>query len=711
MSGFGVSGYALVFNPNTALPVRQPARVVSTSNIPDLLNGAPNHIDGVTLLPGDRVLVQGQQNGTLNGIYTVQRAGTGANGTWVRSTDCNVSDQVFDGVEVRVTEGTSNADTLWVLTTSNPITLDTTSLVFTKQNGGGGGNLNVMDEGNLIGVFDTLNFIGASVEARAELGRANVYIPPPPPVTYASHWNTADGNNGNQAVTDTTPRTNAWISSPTAENNPFAIGSWAGTVQSATQATAATYTTPGLTTGFGGDAHALIRLLDADGTTVLSAFTALNLSASGTVSNPNTTISLTLTNYQADNSRSKANMAVVVDFGTILSAAGRQGGRLAVSITFYTDSTTDGTGPYAYTSAPVFCDVGSSPPAIHGSVTLAPTDNLAVVKKLSGITYYTNGTQFTLQATGLDGINSNTARATGNLNIGASSAGIAAFDQSPLPGGVGSGSFSGWSNLYSVSGVSYAKADNTLNQANYRQATKTAVASALLRDTWNPGSVVTSNAVFLLIDTYGTTSTNLAEFFDDEARRQDSTYNNGNPTGNWNNALTLAPGTAMVYGGRLQIPSTTKLSTGAPNANWTTFNPPGNPDYSSLTATSNYYRTIVDTSGSDRASVQFVFTGTFVTSASADLASDLLRLTLRRRASSNGGQAGIACAPLIVNGPLYDFAAFDDGLTNGYVREATSTGNTVNATFGGFACNTGLFIELVIADARISVDSLTVVFF
>jgi hypothetical protein len=120
---------------------------------------------------------------------------------------------------------------------------------------------------------------------------------------------------------------------------------------------------------------------------------------------------------------------------------------------------------------------------------------------------------------------------------------------------------------------------------------------------------------------------------------------------------------------------------------------------------------MVDTSGLDRASIQIVFTGTFVTSASSDLAANLMVIRVRRVASSNGGQFGPTCAPLYLNGPLYDFAQFDDGLTNGQIREASSSGNTVNGTFGGFACNSGIFIEIQLVDARIIIDSFTVVFF
>jgi hypothetical protein len=120
---------------------------------------------------------------------------------------------------------------------------------------------------------------------------------------------------------------------------------------------------------------------------------------------------------------------------------------------------------------------------------------------------------------------------------------------------------------------------------------------------------------------------------------------------------------------------------------------------------------MVDTTGLDRSSLQIVFTGTFVTSATADLAANLMVIRVRRVASSNGGNFGPTCDPLYLNGPLYDFAQFDDGLTNGQIREASSSGNTVNGTFGGFACNGGVFIEITLADPRVSLDSFTVVFF
>lgn len=711
MSGYGISGYSLVFNPNTSLPVRQPVLAISTSNVPNLASGAPLNVDGVNLSIGDRVLVQGQNIAAQNGIYVVQSAGMGGNGTWVRADDFNVSEDVFDGIEVRVTSGTSNADTLWVLTTPNPIDLNATPLTFVKQSGSGASSINVYDEGALIGAFNSINFVGVDVQAASVGGVATIYVPPPPPITYASHWNTGDGDNGSQLVTDSSARTNAFIAAPTTEGNPFAAGGWASTVQSATRSTAATFTTPGLCTGFGGNAHVQVTLFDADGVAVLSTFTSPSLAGNGVVTNASSTISVTITNYQANNNRFMANMSVAVDYGTLLTAAGRQGGKFSISVTMHTDTNTDGTGPYPYTAAPAFLDTGPTPPTLTGPLALAPTAGQAVVRYLSGLTYYTNGSKFTLTADGIGGLNSNTARTSGNLNIGAPDAGIDSFDQSPLPGGAGTGYFTGWNTFYNLGAISYLKFDATLNKVTFRRATTTAATLALSRDPWGSTAAGTSPFIPVLIDTYGTTSSNLTENFDDEARRQTSTFNNGNSAGNWNSQSTLQAGEALVYGGRLQVPNTSKLTNGSVNANWTAFNPPGNPDYSNLGAPASFYRTMVDTSGLDRASMQVVFTGSFVSSATADLAANLMVIRVRRVGSSNGGQAGSTCAPLFLSGPLYDFAQFDDGLTNGQIREASSSGNTVNGTFGGFACNGGIYIEIQLMDARISIDSFTVVFF
>jgi len=95
----------------------------------DFENG--DTIDGVVLATGDRILIKDQTAGSENGIYIVN-----ATGAPTRSADADVSAEVTSGMSCLVSEGTANADKVFVLTTNDPITLDTTALVFAQLAGG-----------------------------------------------------------------------------------------------------------------------------------------------------------------------------------------------------------------------------------------------------------------------------------------------------------------------------------------------------------------------------------------------------------------------------------------------------------------------------------------------------------------------------------------------------------------------------------------------
>lgn len=95
-----------------------------------LAGGAPNTLDGVTLVANDRILVKDQTTGSQNGIYYVSTLGTGANGTWTRATDADQAGELTSGAIVAVEEGSTNADSQWMLTTDGTITIGTTSLTF-----------------------------------------------------------------------------------------------------------------------------------------------------------------------------------------------------------------------------------------------------------------------------------------------------------------------------------------------------------------------------------------------------------------------------------------------------------------------------------------------------------------------------------------------------------------------------------------------------
>lgn len=105
--------------------VKASVRAATTADI--TLSGAQT-IDGVAVIAGDRVLVKDQTTGANNGLYTVVDPGA-----WTRTDDANTSAEVTSGMLVPVTEGTVNGDSLWQLTTNDPITLATTALVFQRD--------------------------------------------------------------------------------------------------------------------------------------------------------------------------------------------------------------------------------------------------------------------------------------------------------------------------------------------------------------------------------------------------------------------------------------------------------------------------------------------------------------------------------------------------------------------------------------------------
>jgi hypothetical protein len=95
------------------------------------------------------------------------------------------------------------------------------------------------------------------------------------------------------------------------------------------------------------------------------------------------------------------------------------------------------------------------------------------------------------------------------------------------------------------------------------------------------------------------------------------------------------------------------------------------------------------------------------------LANENLKIYIRRVNSSGGGGSGVNSNRLRLHGANYNFATFDDGATvaGSYIRESSSSGNTVNATFGGYPCINGFYIQIEIANAGIKIDSFDVTFF
>lgn len=516
-------------------------------------NLIPTTLETVGYLVGEEVEITGLVGAfvDLNGTYTIETAspGTGLAGAAVGSYLIELPSVGPDipaiihvpGVLICLTQGRITVE---LAGSGNAGGLGASVFgyiagqLFPNAGGGGGSTILVADEGTLLtgNPFSTLNFIGSDVLADNGVpGTANIYIPPP---SFLSHWNTSDGSNGAQFVTESISRTTARISTPAGgEGSPFNTNGWAGTNQDASIDGTVTNTTPANTTGFGGDSTMTVTVYDADGTTVLDSFTTPVLTANAVHVSGSTRITVTITGFAADSTRFQANASVATDIDGIFSDNALEGGRYHVEVTHTTDSTTDGTGPYTYVQSDVFYDDNPTTPAINGTVSIGETGGGVLTKHLSGLEYYILGSAFTVGITDIDQLNRDTQRVPTNTDIDGTEYGLGTLAQAPF--GAGSGNFSGWTNDHDQDNVDYSNTAITITAASYRLLSPTANVEGQVRDSWALGAAVPSPDAAVLIDTFITDSTALSRDYNDEARRQDDTHNGGGTAGNWTSATDL----------------------------------------------------------------------------------------------------------------------------------------------------------------------------
>jgi len=116
-------------------------------------------VDGVATVLNNRILVKDQVASADNGIYKVTTEGTaGVAFVLTRATDADSDAEVTGGMFCFVTEGTANADQGFVLTTNDPITVDTTSLAFSQFSGVG----NIVAGAGLTKTGDTIDVVGTA---------------------------------------------------------------------------------------------------------------------------------------------------------------------------------------------------------------------------------------------------------------------------------------------------------------------------------------------------------------------------------------------------------------------------------------------------------------------------------------------------------------------------------------------------------------------
>lgn len=103
------------------------ARVVAVANVTVASPGAT--IDSITMAVGDRVLLTAQSTGSQNGLWVWN----GAAVAMTRPNDYSSASttKAYRDIEIAIREGSVNGGTVWRLTTSGTITIDTTTTAWT----------------------------------------------------------------------------------------------------------------------------------------------------------------------------------------------------------------------------------------------------------------------------------------------------------------------------------------------------------------------------------------------------------------------------------------------------------------------------------------------------------------------------------------------------------------------------------------------------
>jgi hypothetical protein len=114
--------------------LKDPVRAATTTN-GTLASAYENgdSIDGVTLVTGDRILIKDQSTASENGIYVVA-----ASGAPTRASDANSSGDLRGGSTTFVTEGTTNGDKNFSITSPNGVVTIGTDGQTWGQTGGSG---------------------------------------------------------------------------------------------------------------------------------------------------------------------------------------------------------------------------------------------------------------------------------------------------------------------------------------------------------------------------------------------------------------------------------------------------------------------------------------------------------------------------------------------------------------------------------------------
>jgi hypothetical protein len=97
-------------------------KVVALANVVVLCG--PGSVDGIDVVPGDVVLLVGQEHAAENGLWTVGRP-------WTRHPAASSAEDIL-GLSVVVRQGARRGDTMWQCMNAPPVELGSTELLFAE---------------------------------------------------------------------------------------------------------------------------------------------------------------------------------------------------------------------------------------------------------------------------------------------------------------------------------------------------------------------------------------------------------------------------------------------------------------------------------------------------------------------------------------------------------------------------------------------------
>jgi hypothetical protein len=389
--------------------------------------------------------------------------------------------------------------------------------------------------------------------------------------------------------------TSRYVGEPTTEGDPYNIGDWFGSLE-LNNKTVRDSNLSSNEASYGSSAEFNIEttdttfeaiFIDATGGTVVNRTVTLN---GNQVFTQESGITITVTNWGDDPAGSglqyKGEIVVLFDLDYFIPL----GGRYSTELKHNNASK----GTLTYTDTDLYRDTENTTAIISGNVDLT-TGTTTITKWISGVEYYTLGSQWKIDVDGIDELNDRSFPSSEQMDLIETDLAVSDINN------INNNEFIDWTDKYDISGVSYSNSTWTINQSNLTIISTNAGVNARVYD-WGLANSKISNNLSVLIDTRTDDSDRNSETFNGESERLQSDLSTS-----WDSGSTLQTQDGgdglQLFNGRLIYPQT-DFSVYEPNSGDT------NTNYTGETGDRFYYRAFVG-DGSDSTNGLLQFGGSF----------------------------------------------------------------------------------------------------